>query len=87
MGIFLHTRILKIVHFTIQKIWMKNIPIRMHGDFSRLHFSRQPCRCPEKVTKMAEKEYANEKCERARGCMLKFPAHAGRTERSVTIQL
>ena len=80
-GVFLHTHTF---HHT--KTLDEKYP-HSKGDFSRMHFSRQPCRCPEKVTKMAEKESATEKCERARGCMLKFHAHAGRNgnERSVTV--
>ena len=42
---------------------------------------------PEKVTEMAEKKHAAQKCYRARGCLLKFRAHSGPTERSVTMHI
>ena len=36
---------------------------------------------------MAEKESASQKCCGARGCMLKFRAHSGLTEWSVTMHI
>ena len=36
---------------------------------------------------MDEKVSATDKCYRARGCLLKFRAHSGLTERSVTMHI
>ena len=42
---------------------------------------------PEKATKMAEKKQAAQKWYGARGCLLKFRAQSGLTERSVTMHI